>query len=61
MKAWHRAEAALIPLAGEEDKAVVKHAGVMKKEEDAAKALAAAQAAVTARRETAKALAEASG
>ncbi len=61
VKAWHRAETALIPLAGEEEKALAKHAGVMKKEDEAAKALAAAQAAVTARRETARALAEASG
>ncbi len=58
-KAWYRAEAALIPLAAEHDKAVAKHAEVAKKEEDARAALAAADAAVAAGRDTGRALADA--
>ena len=61
VKAWHRTESALIPLAAEQDKALAKHAEVMKKKDDAQKAAGAAQAGVVARRETAKALAEAAG
>jgi hypothetical protein len=58
IKAWHRAEDALIPLAAEQEKVLLKHAGVAKKEEEARNTLAAAEAAVAARRDTAKALAE---
>src|SRR5262249_5090855 len=57
-KAWHKAEAALVPLVSEEEKAVAKHDAVTKKEEAARGALKTAEAAVTARRETAKALAD---
>ncbi len=60
-KAWHRAEAAVIPLAAEEEKALSKHAAVAKKEEEARTAHAAAEAAVAARRDVARALAEAAG
>ena len=59
VKVWHRAEDALIPIAGEQEKALLKHAGAAKKAEDAGKALAAAEAAVAARRDAARALAEA--
>jgi hypothetical protein len=60
-KAWHRAESALIPLAAERDKAVAKHTEVTKKEEEARTALAAADAAVAARRDTSKALVDVAG
>ena len=42
-KAWHRAEAALIPLVGEEDKAMARHAAATTREEAARAALAAAE------------------
>jgi hypothetical protein len=60
-KAWHRAEADLIPLAADEEKAVARHAAASKQEDSARSALAAAEAAVAARRETAKALADIAG
>ncbi len=59
VKVWHRAEDALIPIAGEQEKALLKHAGAAKKAEEAGKACVAAEAAVTARRDAARALAEA--
>ena len=55
------AEAGLIPMVSEEEKAVAKHAAAAKKEESARTALAAAEAAVAAHRETAKALADVAG
>ena len=60
-KAWYRAEAGLIPLVSEEEKAVAKHTTAAKKEESARTALATAEAAVAAHRETAKALADVAG
>ncbi|MGP0064250.1 MAG: DUF1549 domain-containing protein [Isosphaeraceae bacterium] len=61
VKIWHKTESALIPLVAEQDKALLKHTEVMKKKDDAQKAAGDAQAGVVARRETAKALAEAAG
>ena len=59
VKAWHRAEDALIPLAAEQEKALAQHAGIATKEDEARKALTAAEAAVAGRRDAARALAEA--
>ena len=54
-------ESALIPLVAEQDKALLKHAEVAKKRDEAQKAVSDAQAGIVARRDTAKALAEAAG
>ncbi len=59
VKVWHRTEDGLIPIAGEQEKALVKHAGAVKREEEAGKALAAVDAALAARRDAARTLAEA--
>ena len=59
VKIWHKTESALIPLVADQDKAIVKHAEVMKKRDDARKADTDARADIAARRETAKALADA--
>ncbi|MHB1559228.1 MAG: DUF1549 domain-containing protein [Isosphaeraceae bacterium] len=58
-KDWHRAEEALIPLAAEVDKAVAKHAEAVKKEDESHAAVVAAEADLAARRDAAKAVAEA--
>jgi hypothetical protein len=60
-RAWHRAEARLIPLVSEEEKSLGKYVACKKKEEEGRTALSAAEAAAAARRETAKALADVAG
>jgi hypothetical protein len=60
-KAWHRSEGAVIPLVAEVDKALLKYAEAAKKEDEARTALAAAEAAIAARRDVVKALGEAAG
>ena len=59
IKAWFKTEESLVPLLAEQDKAAVKHAEAEKKNEAAHNAVAAVQAQITAKRDTAKALAEA--
>jgi uncharacterized protein DUF1549/uncharacterized protein DUF1553 len=61
VKVWHKTESALIPLVAEQDKALLKHTEVTKKRDEARKAAADAQAGIVARRDAAKALAEAAG
>ncbi len=58
-KNWHRAEEALIPLAAEAEKTVKKHAEATKKETEAHAAIVAAETNLAARRDAAKAVAEA--
>jgi Protein of unknown function (DUF1549)/Protein of unknown function (DUF1553) len=60
-KAWHRAEAVLLPLVADEEKAVARHAAAAKKEEAARTALSSAETAAAARRETARALTDVAG
>ena len=61
VKAWYQTEETLVPLLAEGDKATIKHAESEKKHEAAQKALTDAQTQLTAKRDTAKALAEAAG
>jgi predicted nucleic acid-binding Zn-ribbon protein len=61
VKVWHKTESALIPLVAEQDKALLKHAELMKKRDDVQKAVGDAQAGIAAPRETAKALADVAG
>ena len=59
VKTWHQTEEALIPIVGEQDKALAKHSELAKKKEEAQKAAGDIQASIISTRETAKILAEA--
>ena len=59
VKAWHKIEESLVPLVAEKDKLTVKYAEAVKKDEAARKAVADGESQIAARRDTAKALAEA--
>ena len=59
VKVWHKTESALIPLVAEQDKALLKHSEVTKKRDEAQKAASDARSGIVARRDAAKALAEA--
>ena len=59
VKAWHQTEEALIPIVGEQDKALAKHSELTKKTEEAQKAVGEVQARIISTRDTAKTLAEA--
>ena len=61
VKTWHRTEEALIPVVGEQDKALAKHSELAKKKEEARKAVDDIQASIISTRDTAKILAEAAG
>ena len=59
ISAWHAAETTLVPVAVEQDQALVKHAAAAKKRDDAQKASDDALAKIAVRRDVWKALAEA--
>ncbi len=61
VKIWHKTESALIPLVDEHDKALLKHTEISKKRDGARKAASDAESGIAARRETARALADAAG
>jgi hypothetical protein len=61
VKAWYHIEDTLVPLLAEQDKATTKYAESEKKQEAAQKALTDEETQLTARRDAAKALAEAAG
>jgi hypothetical protein len=59
VKAWYDAEAALVPLIAERDKAVAKHSEITKKSDEAQKAFADLQARTKAHQNAVRALGEA--
>ncbi|MDE2508422.1 MAG: DUF1549 domain-containing protein [Planctomycetota bacterium] len=59
IRAWHKAESALVPAVAEVDQALAKHVAASKKLDDAEKAVNALAAAIATRGEASKLLAEA--